>query len=177
MDINGWRIDTSRPSEELFFWSDSTHFANEKRGILCEQVVTSYASLTDGNKTELQDTTKEVIKKLNNENLHYYQPTLQLVVIVARVSEYNVISSILPIVLINLLVFPVFFMNRAKLRNRLQYIVTLYLALAASTFFLEKPKSNKALLPDLLGLLACVMLTLAGLESVIVYYMSKRPTL
>ena len=51
------------------------------------------------------------------------------------------VSSIIPIVLINLLVFPVFFIKRSELSTRLQYIVTLYLALAASSFFLEKPKS------------------------------------
>lgn len=99
---------------------------------------------------------------------------MQFVILVSRVSDYYVISSIIPIVLINLLVFPVFFIKRSELHMRLQLLVTLYLTLAASQFFTEKPKSDHPLLPDLLGLLAYLVLTVSGLESVMAYFITRR---
>ena len=120
------------------------------------------------------DVAIETISRLEHEGLHYIRPILPLVIEITRESEYFVVSSIIPIVLINLLVFPVFFIKRSELSMRLQYIVTLYLALAASSFFLEKPKSRNPLLPDILGLLAYIVLTVSGLESVAVYYLTRK---
>ena len=120
------------------------------------------------------DVAIETISRLEHEDLHYILPILPLVIEVTRESEYFVVSSIIPIVLINLLVFPVFFIKRRELSTRLQYIVTLYLALAASSFFLEKPKSDHALLPDILGLQAYIILTVCGLESVLAYWLTRR---
>ena len=118
-----------------------------------------------------------MIQARQHETLHNYYPTLQFVVLVSRVSDYYVLSTIVPIILINLLIFLVFFIKRKDLKDRLQLIVTLYLALAASSFFLEKPKSDRPLLPDILGLQAYLVLTLTGLESVLVYFLTRREIL
>ena len=112
---------------------------------------------------------------LNQHFLEFEQlPFLPAVIEIRRESEFYVVSSIIPIVFITLLVFPVFFMKRKDLSLRMQYIVTLYLALAASSFFLEKPKSRDPLLPDWLGLFAYLALTIAGLESVLAYYLTRN---
>lgn len=121
-----------------------------------------------------EDNSLAVIDKLNHRWLHYNTPTLQFVVLVNRVSDYYVISSIIPICLIIFLVFPVYFIKRSELHNRLQLLVTLYLTLAASQFFIDKPKSDQPLLPDELGLLAYLILTTSGLESVLAYFITRR---
>ena len=119
-DVNGWKV--GRANSNVLFWREANDRGPLAR-IKCLKVVHDFSE---------EDNSAYVVGAVGHELLHFNVPRLQFITVVSRVSEYHVISSIVPICLITLLVFPVFFIKKSDLQMRLQLLITLYLTLAAS---------------------------------------------
>ncbi|KAL4451548.1 hypothetical protein ABPG75_007210 [Micractinium tetrahymenae] len=91
---------------------------------------------------------------------------------ITRFWRYETLNTVLPVLLLGLLSFLVFFMERKELATRLGVIVTLFLAMAAIQFVIQEhqPASSYILPTQQLVVATYVLLVLVEIESILVYH-------
>ncbi|GAB4820950.1 hypothetical protein N2152v2_007996 [Parachlorella kessleri] len=91
---------------------------------------------------------------------------------VSRFSSYHVLNTILPVALLGMISFVVFFLHRRDLAARLGVIVTLFLALAAVQFVIssDQPSSSYVLPTQQQVVATYCLLALMAVEAIVVYH-------
>ncbi|EFJ47497.1 hypothetical protein VOLCADRAFT_91876 [Volvox carteri f. nagariensis] len=89
-------------------------------------------------------------------------------VLIKRVSSYYVLTNLIPILLITLVAFVVFFMPQNELGDRMGVVLTMFLSLTAMQFVFDFPPANYINALQMVVLVSYIMIALACIESLIV---------
>lgn len=90
---------------------------------------------------------------------------------ITRFWSYHMLNTVLPVLLLGLLSFVVFFLERSDLASRLGIVVTLFLAMAAVQFVIaeNQPASSYVLPTQQAAIATYCLLSLIAAESICVY--------
>ncbi|KAG2450733.1 hypothetical protein HYH02_004571 [Chlamydomonas schloesseri] len=96
-------------------------------------------------------------------------------IMVKRVSSYYVMTNLIPVLIISLVVFVVYFMPCNALGDRMVVIMTLFLSLTAMQFVFDFPPANYLNALQQVVLVAYVMMLVACFESLVVNRIATLP--
>eukprot|EP00198_Chlamydomonas_reinhardtii_P002391 XP_001691727.1 ligand-gated ion-channel [Chlamydomonas reinhardtii] len=89
-------------------------------------------------------------------------------IMIKRVSSYYVLTNLIPVLLITLVAFVVFFMPQDALGDRMSVVLTMFLSLTAMQFVFDFPPANYINALQIVVLVSYVMISIACIESLIV---------
>ncbi|GLC33271.1 hypothetical protein PLESTM_000042900 [Pleodorina starrii] len=89
-------------------------------------------------------------------------------IMIKRVASYYVLTNLIPVLLITLVAFVVYFMPQSALGDRMSVVLTMFLSLTAMQFVFDFPPANYINALQLVVLVSYIMIALTCVESLIV---------
>ncbi|KXZ50929.1 hypothetical protein GPECTOR_14g175 [Gonium pectorale] len=179
-DFSGWRINWAKGKvyDSRVCYREYGVAEPSYTGVTAPNATSRYRSIRTADRyfpdntelgTTLPSNCGEGASEVYDESLALYGPVVLVAdIMIKRVASYYVLTNLLPVLLITLVAFVVFFMPQDALGDRMSVVLTMLLSLTAMQFVFDFPPANYLNALQLVVLVSYIMIVLVCIECLVV---------